>query len=89
MKKYVNKQTFASYYFIIFAGLPATIESSGICFKATTEPVPIIERAPIDTPLRIVELAPINTSSPIITGADLHPLLSETGFLLSSKFNEW
>ena len=45
-------------FFIIFAGFPATITSSGISL-VTTEPAPTTEFSPIVTPLKIVAPAPI------------------------------
>jgi len=48
-------------------GFPAAIQSAGISF-VTTLPAPIMERAPIVTPLSIILFAPIHTSSSMVIG---------------------
>lgn len=52
---------------ITLQGFPAAIQSAGISF-VTTLPAPMIERAPIVTPLRIILSAPIHTSSSMVIG---------------------
>ena len=43
-----------------FAGFPAAITFSGI-FLVTTEPLPITEFSPMETPFKIETFEPINT----------------------------
>ena len=50
-------------------GFPAAMQSEGI-FLVTTLPAPMMERAPIVTPLRIIHFAPIQTSSSMVIGAE-------------------
>ena len=44
------------------AGFPAHISSAGIDL-VTTEPAPMIDRAPMWTPLQIIEQVPLKASS--------------------------
>ena len=50
-------------------GFPAAMQSEGMSF-GTTLPAPMMERAPIVTPLRIMHFAPIQTSSSMVIGAE-------------------
>ncbi len=53
------------FFEIILAGIPATVQSSGISL-ITTLPAPIVTLLPIVMPPITVAFAPINTLSPII-----------------------
>ena len=54
-------------FLITFAGFPTANELSGISF-VTTEPAPITQPFPIETPGQITEFPPIQQLSPIVIG---------------------
>ena len=62
-------------FLINLAGFPAQISPLGMDL-VTTEPAPIMERAPIVTPFRIIVPAPMKQSSSKVIGAELRCSLS-------------